>query len=102
MQIKRVGVIGCGLMGSCIAQVSAAAGYKTMVCEVAQDLIDKGMGIIDKSLAKFVEKGRLTAEEKSHITGRLQGTTNLEDLAGCDLIIEAIIENKNTKHEVYA
>lgn len=102
MEIKKVGVIGCGLMGSGIAQVSAAAGYETKVCEVAQELVDKGLAGIDKSLSKFVEKGKLSSDEKSNILGRLQGTTNLEDLADCDLIIEAIIENKNTKAEAYA
>jgi 3-hydroxybutyryl-CoA dehydrogenase len=102
MEIRKVGVIGCGLMGSGIAQISAAAGYETVVTEVAQDLIDKGFAGIDKSLAKFVEKGKLTTEEKSKIMGRLHGTTNLEDLASCDFIIEAIIENKQTKQEAYA
>jgi 3-hydroxybutyryl-CoA dehydrogenase len=102
MEIKKVGVIGCGLMGSGIAQVSASSGYETVVCEVAQELIDKGFSGIDKSLGKFVEKGKLSAEEKAKIVGRLRGTTDLQDLAGCDLVIEAIIENKAMKHEAYA
>ncbi len=102
MEIKKVGVVGCGLMGSGIAQVSAAAGFETSVCEVSQEVVDRGIASIDKSLAKFVEKGRLSAEEKAATMARLNGTTNLEDLSDCDLIIEAIIENKNAKHEIYA
>lgn len=102
MEIKKVGVIGCGLMGSGIAQVSAAAGFETSVCEVSQEIVDRGIASIDKSLAKFVEKGKLSAEEKAATMARLNGTTNLEDLSDCDLIIEAIIENKNAKHEIYA
>lgn len=102
MEIKKVGVVGCGLMGSGIAQVSAAAGFETRVCEVSQEVVDKGIASIDRSLAKFVEKGKLSAEEKAATMARLNGTTNLEDLSDCDLIIEAIIENKNTKHEIYA
>lgn len=102
MEIKKVGVLGCGLMGSGIAQVSAAAGYDTFVCEVSQELVDKGLSGIDKSLGKFVEKGKLSADDKSATMGRLHGTTKLDDLSGCDLIIEAIIENKKIKHETYA
>ncbi|MEW6732982.1 MAG: 3-hydroxybutyryl-CoA dehydrogenase [Acidobacteriota bacterium] len=102
MEIKSVGVIGCGLMGSGIAQVCAAAGYQTTVCEVAQDLIDKGLANIDKSLGKLVEKGKLSETDKGQTLARLNGSTNIEDLAKCDLIIEAIIENKNTKQEAYA
>src|SRR5438270_12576098 len=99
MEIKKVGVIGCGLMGSGIAQVSAAAGYETTVCEVSQDLIDKGLAMIDKSLGKLAEKGKITADDKAKTMGRLNGSTKLEDLAGCDLVIEAIIENKKTKQD---
>lgn len=101
MEIKRVGVIGCGLMGTGIAQISAAAGYETRVCEVAQELVDKGISGIDKSLAKFVEKGKLMAEVKDQTMARLHGTTKLEDLADCDIVIEAIIENKKIKQEAY-
>ena len=101
MEIKKVGVVGCGLMGSGIAQVAATAGYETIVREVSQALIDKGFAGIDKSLAKFVEKGALTADDKRATINRLTGTTHLEDLKDCDLIVEAITENLETKHLTY-
>jgi 3-hydroxybutyryl-CoA dehydrogenase len=101
MQIKKVGVLGCGLMGAGIAQTAATAGFETIVREVSQDLITKGFAGIDKSLARFAEKGSITAEQQTEIRGRLSGTTALEDLADCDIIIEAIIENLDTKRETY-
>src|SRR5882724_2851870 len=102
MEIKKVGVLGCGLMGAGIAQVAAQAGYETIVREVSDDLIKKGFAGIDKSLARFVEKGTFTAEQQTQIRGRLSGTTELEDLKDCDIIIEAIIENLKTKRETYS
>ncbi|PYV76005.1 MAG: 3-hydroxybutyryl-CoA dehydrogenase [Acidobacteria bacterium] len=106
MQIKRVGVLGCGLMGSGIAQVSAAAGFDTTVLEVEQKFLDKGFAGIEKSLAKFAErppeKGGITSRQKDEIRARLDGTTRKEDLVDCDIIIEAIIENLPTKKEMYA
>src|SRR5437588_3756131 len=106
MEIKKVGVLGCGLMGSGIAQVAAAAGYDVTVLEAEQKFIDKGFKGIDASLAKFVErgveKGGITAEQKQHIQSRLKGTTKKDDLADCDLVIEAIIENVEKKKEMYA
>ena len=101
MEIKKVGVLGCGLMGSGIAQTAATAGFETIVREVSDDLIAKGFGGIDKSLARFAEKGTLTADQQKEIRGRLSGTTSFEDLADCDIIIEAIIENLDTKRETY-
>jgi len=100
MEIKRVGVLGCGLMGSGIAQTAATAGYETIVREVSDDLIAKGFGGIEKSLAKFAEKGTLK-ESPDQIRGRLHGTTKFEDLSDCDIIIEAIVENLDTKRETY-
>jgi 3-hydroxybutyryl-CoA dehydrogenase len=102
VKIKKVGVLGCGLMGSGIAQVAAQAGYETVVREVEQKFLDKGMAGIDKSLGKFVEKGKLSAADKDACVGRLKGTTKLEDLADCDIVIEAIIENAELKKETYA
>jgi 3-hydroxybutyryl-CoA dehydrogenase len=102
MAIKKVGVLGCGLMGSGIAQVAAQAGYETVVREVEQKFLDKGLGGIQKSLGKFVEKGKMQQAEMDACVGRLKGTTNLEDLADCDIIIEAIIENAELKKETYA
>jgi 3-hydroxybutyryl-CoA dehydrogenase len=101
MEIKKVGVLGCGLMGSGIAQTAATAGYETIVREVSDELINKGFAGIEKSLAKFAEKGTITAEQQTEIRNRLKGTTNLEDLADCDIIIEAIIENIEIKRDTY-
>ncbi len=106
MAIKRVGVLGCGLMGSGIAQVSAMAGYDVVVLETEQKAIDKGFAGIEKSLGKLtekpVEKGGITAEQKSAAQGRMKGTLNKQDLADCDLIVEAIIENVEIKKKMYA
>jgi 3-hydroxybutyryl-CoA dehydrogenase len=102
MAIKRVGVLGCGLMGSGIAQVSATAGYPTVVKEVADEFLKKGMASIEKSLAKFVEKETMTVEKRNETLGRLKGTTKFEDLADCDIVIEAITENLQVKRETYA
>ncbi|HZI46699.1 MAG TPA: 3-hydroxyacyl-CoA dehydrogenase family protein [Pyrinomonadaceae bacterium] len=101
MEIRKVGVLGCGLMGSGIAQVSASAGFDTVVKEVSEDLIAKGFGGIEKSLAKFAEKGTITADQQKEIRGRLSGTTSFADLADCDIIIEAIIENLDEKRKTY-
>ena len=100
-EIKRVGVLGCGLMGSGIAQVCAQAGYETIVREVSDDVCERGIGGIGKQLGKSVEKGKLAAEERDAIVGRLRGTTRLEDLADCDLIIEAVVENLELKNEMW-
>src|SRR4029077_9467977 len=97
MAIKTVGVLGCGLMGSGIAQISAAAGYKTIVREVEDGFLKKGLGKIEKFLAGGVEKGKVTPEDKDKTLANLSGTTKLEDLASCDLIVEAIIENVGEK-----
>lgn len=106
MNIKRVGVLGCGLMGSGIAQVSATAGFDVTVLEVEQKFLDKGFAGIEKSLTKFAErppeKGGITAQQKQEILARLKGTTNKQDLANCDIIIEAIIENVPEKKKMYA
>ncbi len=105
MEIKKVGVLGCGLMGSGIAQVCATAGFDVSVLEVEQKYLDKGFAGIEKSLAKFaerpVEKGGITAEQKNAIRARLKGTTNKSDLADCDIVIEAIIENVEEKKKMY-
>lgn len=100
--IKKVGVLGCGLMGSGIAQVAASAGFDTIVREVEQAPLDKGMAGIRKSLGKFVEKAKMTQEAHDAALGRLSTTTRLEDLADCDIVIEAIVENVDIKRDVYA
>ncbi|MFH1351812.1 MAG: 3-hydroxybutyryl-CoA dehydrogenase [Pseudomonadota bacterium] len=102
MEIKKVGVLGCGLMGSGIAQVCAQAGFDVAVREVEQKFLDKGLGIIQKTLAKAVEKGKMQQGEKDSILGRIKGTLKLEDLKDCDLIIEAIIENLDLKNEMFS
>jgi 3-hydroxybutyryl-CoA dehydrogenase len=101
MDIKKVGVLGCGLMGSGIAQVAAMAGFDVTVLEVEQKFLDKGFAGIEKSLAKFAEKGTLK-ETPQAVRARLKGTTNKQDLADCDIIIEAIIENVEEKKKMYA
>ncbi len=99
--IQRVGVVGCGLMGRGVAQVSAAAGYQTVVREVNEDLLEKGLAAIRKQLDRAVEKGRLEADERDATLGRLQGTVSLEDLADCDLVIEAIVEDIDVKKDLF-
>jgi len=101
MNISKVGVLGCGLMGSGIAQVSATAGFDVTVLEVEQKFLDKGFAGIEKSLAKFAEKGTIK-ETPQAIRARLKGTTNLRDLADCDIVIEAVIENIEEKKKMYA
>jgi len=102
MDIKTVGVLGCGLMGSGIAQVAAAAGYRTIVREVEDGFLQKGLGRIEKFLTSGVEKGKVTKETKATTLANLSGTTRIEDLKGCDIVIEAIIENVAEKAKVFA
>jgi 3-hydroxybutyryl-CoA dehydrogenase len=101
MAIEKVGVVGCGLMGSGIAQVCAAAGYKTVVREVSPEVLEKGLKGIDKNLARLVEKQTISEIVKSEISGRLKGTTAIDDLKDCDLVIEAIIEQLPAKRELF-
>jgi 3-hydroxybutyryl-CoA dehydrogenase len=101
MEIKKVGVLGCGLMGSGIAQVAATAGFDVIVLEVEQKFLDKGFAGIEKSLAKFAEKGTIK-EAPEAVRARLKGTTNKQDLADCDIVIEAVIENLDEKKKMYA
>lgn len=102
MEIKKVGVLGCGLMGAGIAQVCAQSGFETVVREIDQKFIDKGFGIIEKTLKRAVEKGKMSQEDKESILGRIKGTLELEDLKDCDLIIEAVIENLELKNEMFS
>lgn len=102
MPIKTVGVLGCGLMGAGIAQVAAAAGYKTIVRDVEETALNKGLGRIETFLAGGVEKGKVTAEEKSRTLANLSGTTDLAGLNDCDIVVEAIIENVDEKTRTYA
>ena len=102
MTIKTVGVLGCGLMGSGIAQVCAGAGYKTIVREVDQGFLDKGLTRVRKFLDDGVAKGKVTTENRDLTLANLTGTTAVDSLATCDLIIEAIVENLDEKRRTYA
>src|SRR5215831_11597389 len=105
MQIKKVGVLGCGLMGSGIAQVAATAGYDVVVLEQEQKFLDKGFAGIEKSLDKFAEKPEktgITREKAREARARLTGTLKKGDLADCDIIIEAIIENVEEKKKMFS
>jgi 3-hydroxybutyryl-CoA dehydrogenase len=101
MEINKVGVVGCGLMGAGIAQVCAQAGLRTVVRETEQALLDRGLARIDGFLRKDASKGRLSAADLAATLDRLQGATDLADLADCDLIIEAIVENLDAKRDLY-
>ena len=102
MTIKTVGVLGCGLMGSGIAQVSAAAGFKTIVRETNQALLDKGLARIRKFLDDGVTKGKVTPEARDTTLANLSGTTDFAAMKDCDLVIEAIVENIEDKAAAYA
>jgi 3-hydroxybutyryl-CoA dehydrogenase len=101
MAIQRVGVVGCGLMGAGIAQVSAQSGFTTVVREVSPELVEKGIKSVEKNLARLVEKGVITEAAKGEIRGRLKGSTSLEDLKDCDVVVEAIIEQLPAKRELF-
>jgi 3-hydroxybutyryl-CoA dehydrogenase len=101
MEIKKVGVLGCGLMGSGIAQVSAAAGFDVTVLEIEEKYIEKGFAAVRKSLEKLAAKGALQ-ESADAILARLKGTTHKQDLADCDFIVEAVIENLDEKRKMFA
>ena len=102
MAIQRVGVVGCGLMGSGIAQVVAAAGFETTVREVNAELVEKGLKGIEKNLNRLVEKGTITDAAKGQIRSRLKGATSIDDLKSCDVIVEAIIEQLPPKRELFS
>jgi 3-hydroxybutyryl-CoA dehydrogenase len=102
MEIKTVGVVGCGLMGAGIAQVAAAAGYRTIVREVDDAFLQKGIGRIRKFLDDGVGKGKVSAEARDRTLASLTGTTRIDELRGCDIVIEAIIENLDEKRATYA
>lgn len=101
MEIKKIGVIGAGTMGSGIAQVSAQAGLEVIMRDISQEFIDRGMGIINKGLDKMVAKEKITAEIKSEIIGRISTTVDLEPFRDVDFVVEAIIENPDMKKELF-
>jgi 3-hydroxybutyryl-CoA dehydrogenase len=102
MTIQTVGVVGCGLMGSGIAQVSAQKGHPTLVREVNEELLKKGLDRIRSFLAEGVKRGKVTPAQSELILGNLTGTTSLADLKDCDLVIEAVVENLDEKRKVFA
>ncbi len=101
MEIEKVGVLGCGLMGHGIAQICAQAGWTVVVREVDQDKLDAGLAKIDKQLGRAVEKGKIEQDDADAIRGRLEGTLEYSDLADCDLVIEAITEDLDAKLEMW-
>lgn len=102
MDIKKVGVVGCGAMGGGIAQLCAQSGYQVVVSEINDEFLKKGMGAIDKTLSRSVEKGKLAQADKDAVMGRLKGTTDTKDFADCDLVIEAAIESLELKKKIFA
>ena len=102
MEIKNVGVVGCGAMGAGIAQLCAQSGYQVVVSEINDELLNKGLASIDKALARLVEKGKLAQQDKNATLSRIKGTTKTKDFSDCDLMIEAAIENPDLKKKIFA
>ena len=102
MDIKKVGVIGCGVMGNGIVIVCAQAGYQVVVLEINEELLNKGLGIINSLLSKSVEKQKMTQQDKDAAMARIKGTTSIKDFADCDLVIEAAVENMDLKKQLFA
>ena len=100
-EIRRVGVLGCGLMGSGIAQVCAQAGYDTLVREVADEPLQRGLAGIDRQLSRLVEKEKISPADRQGALSRIRGTTSVEELAGCDIVIEAVVEELAVKNEIW-
>ena len=101
MEIKKVGVVGCGLMGSGIVEVCARAGYDVVVREAEQAFLDSGLGRIRRSLEKAVQRGKMEQGQADEALGRIEGTLDLADMAGCDLVVEAVTENMALKKEIF-
>jgi len=101
MEIRKLGVVGCGLMGSGIAEVAARSGYATVVRETSQELLAKGRGRVEKSMRAAVERGKLPAAERDQALGRIRFTTELEEFADCDLVVEAATENPEAKKQIF-
>jgi 3-hydroxybutyryl-CoA dehydrogenase len=99
--MMKFGVVGAGQMGAGIAQVAASSGFEVVLRDVEVSFLERGKSIIEKSLDKFVEKGKLELDDRNAALSRIQYTTSLEDFAGCDLVVEAILENKNLKLELF-
>ena len=102
MEIESVGVVGCGTMGSGIAQVCAQSGYQVVASEVNDELLNKGLASISSFLTRGIERGKVTQEEKDATLARIKGTTDTKDFSDCDLVIEAAIENLDVKKKIFA
>jgi 3-hydroxybutyryl-CoA dehydrogenase len=102
MDIKTVGIVGCGAMGAGIVQVSAQAGYQVVVSEINDQLLQKGLATIEGLLARNVSKEKITPAEKDAVQSRIKGTTDMKDFAACDLVVEAVIENMDLKKKIFA
>jgi 3-hydroxybutyryl-CoA dehydrogenase len=102
MNIRKVGIVGCGLMGSGIAEVAARCGYQVIVSEAKDELLSKGLDRVHASLTKAVSRGKATQEEMDEALARIQGTTRLEDFAPCDLVVEAVTEDMALKKQIFA
>ena len=102
MDIKKVGIVGCGLMGSGIAEITARAGYDVVVTEVTDEFLKKGLSRIEASTQKAVDKGKMAAEDRTALLGRIKGTTDFNELATCQLVVEAVIEKMEEKKRVFA
>jgi 3-hydroxybutyryl-CoA dehydrogenase len=102
MELKTVGVVGAGLMGSGIAQTMAQSGFQTVISEINQQLLDKGLGMIKNNLSNVVAKGKMQQTDMDAVLGRIKGTTNVKDFKDCDLIVEAAVENMDLKKKIFA
>jgi len=102
MEIKKVGVVGCGTMGSGITQLSAQSGYQVVVSEINDEFLNKGLASIDKALARLLEKGKISQQDKDVTLARIKGTTKAKDFSDCDLVIEVAIENMDLKKKIFA
>jgi 3-hydroxybutyryl-CoA dehydrogenase len=101
VEIKTVGVVGFGIMGAGIAQVSAQNGYQVIASEINDELLKKGMSSIEKFLGRSIEKGKISQKDKENALSRIQTTTNLKDLSNCDIVIEAVTENMSVKKKIF-
>lgn len=102
MELRSIGIVGCGLMGSGIAEVCARAGYKVTVREINDELLQEGLGRIQKSLGKAVARSKIAQEQADQALAQIQGTVDLTDFGDCDLVVEAAVENMDIKKEVFA
>jgi len=102
MEIKKIGVVGCGLMGGGITQLAAQSGYQVVVAEANKELLEKGLKSIDHFMSRAVEKGRMSEEDKQAALSRIRGTVDMDDFAGCDLVIEAVVDTMDLKHDIFS